>query len=150
MILWHDINCHDRILNWREFRQTVSKIPIDDCLQSIANAWARAPQVNHYLIPDNTAEWPDPWQLINDNIYCDLGVVLGMFYTITLLDRPDLDNVRLEIYKTDDGWTNLCSVDDGLYLLNWNPRSIVNITIVPMLGKPIFTYSKLDLADKLG
>lgn len=150
MILWHDINCHDRILNWREWRRSVSELSSHSCLASIADAWARAPQVNHYLTPDLVEEWPDPWHLINDNIYCDLSIALGMFYTIALLDKPELDNVRLEIFKTNSGWVNLCSIDSGLYLLNWSPRSIVNITTVPLPETPTFTYSKLDLASKLG
>lgn len=73
-----------------------------------------------------------------------------MFYTIALIDKPDLDNVRLEIYNTKEGWINLCSVQSGLYLLNWSPRTIVNTTTVPLPETPTFTYSKLDLASKLG
>jgi len=150
LILWHDINCHDRILNWREWRQSISNLSSQGCLKSVADAWARAPIVTHYLTPDIPEEWPDPWTLIHDNIYCDLGIALGMFYTIALLDRPELDNVRLEIYNTRNGWINLCSIDRGLYLLNWSPRSIVNTTTVSLPETPTFTYSKLDLASKLG
>jgi hypothetical protein len=149
LILWHDINCHDRILNWREWRQHIAKLSTDDCLKAIAEAWARAPQVNHYLSPDIPEDWPDPWQLINDNIYCDLSIALGMFYTVTLLERSDLDNVRLEIYQSNDGWINLCSINSGLCLLNWSPQAIVNTSTVPLPNRPTFNYSKLDLISKL-
>lgn len=149
MIFWHDINCHDRILNWRQWRHSIQDLSTADCLNQIAVTWARAPRINHYLTPDILQDWPNPWQLINDNIYCDLGIALGMFYTIALLDKAELDNVRLEIYKTKNDWINLCSIDQGLYLLNWHPQKIVNTSIVPDLEKPAFIYTKIDLANKL-
>lgn len=149
MILWHNINCHDRILNWREWRRSISTLPPEACVNAIADAWARAPQVNHYLSPDIPEDWPDPWQLINDNIYCDLAIALGMFYTVALLERKDLDNVRLDIHNIDDNWVNLCSIDSGFYVLNWSPHSVLNISTVPLKNHPTFTYSKLDLTSKL-
>lgn len=149
-MIWHDISCRDRILKWREWRNTLSTLTLDECLNEVATAWAKAPVVNHYLIPDDFNEWPDPWNLINDNIYCDLGIALGMFYTLSLCDNLNVrDNIRIEIYKSSDGWTNLCSVDDGLYMLNWAQRAVVNKSTIPNLGNPIFSYSKIDLTSKL-
>jgi hypothetical protein len=149
-LIWHDISCRDRILKWREWRNSLALLTLDECLKEVAVAWAKAPLVNHYLTPDDINEWPDPWQLINDNIYCDLSIALGMFYSITLCDNPHIsDNVRIEIYKSVDGWINLCSIDQGLYMLNWEPRSVVNISTLPNLGNSIFVYSKIDLVNKL-
>lgn len=149
-MLWHDISCRDRILKWREWRNSLVPLTLDECLKEVAINWAKAPLINHYLTPDDINEWPDPWQLINDNIYCDLSIALGMFYSLALCDNPHIsDNIRIEIYKTSDGWINLCSIDQGLYMLNWAPRSIVNISTLPNLGNPIFVYSKIDLVNKL-
>lgn len=149
-MLWHDISCRDRILKWREWRNSLVPLSLDECLKEVAITWAKAPLVNHYLTPDDINEWPDPWQLINDNIYCDLSIALGMFYSLALCDNPHIsDNIRIEVYKTSDGWINLCSIDGGLYMLNWTPQSIVNISTIPNLGNPIFVYSKIDLVNKL-
>ncbi len=149
-MIWHDINCRDRILKWREWRSNLSLLSLDDCLKEVAIAWAKAPVVNHYLTPDDITDWPDPWNLINDNIYCDLSIPLGMFYTLVLSDNPHIPNdVSIEIYKTNYGWINLCSLDNGLYMLNWEPRTIVNKSTIPNLGNPIFNYSKIDLQSKL-
>lgn len=149
-MLWHDISCRDRILKWREWRNSLVPLTLDECLKEVAINWAKAPLINHYLTPDDINEWPDPWQLINDNIYCDLSIALGMFYSIALCDNPHIsDNIRIEIYKTSDGWINLCSIDQGLYMLNWTPRSVVNISTLPNLGNSIFVYSKIDLVNKL-
>ena len=149
-MIWHDINCRDRILQWRSWRNSLTPLSLNECLAEVANAWAKAPIVNHYLVPDTTDDWPDPWTLINDNIYCDLGITLGMFYSLALCDNPHIeDNIRIEIYRSPEGWTNLCSVANGLYMLNWEPRSIVNISTIPNKGELVFAYSKIDLANKL-
>lgn len=149
-MLWHDISCRDRILKWREWRNSLEPLTLDECLKEVAVTWAKAPLVNHYLIPDDINEWPDPWQMINDNIYCDLGIALGMFYSLTLCNNPHIrDNIRIEIYKIDDGWINLCSIEDGLYMLNWMPNFVVNISTITNLKKPIFAYTKIDLTNKL-
>jgi hypothetical protein len=148
-LIWHDISCRDRILKWREWRTSLTPLSLDDCLQEVAITWAKAPVVNHYLIPDDIAEWPDPWNLINDNIYCDLGVTLGMFYTLSLCDNPYIENAHIEIFKTTNGWINLCSINQGLYMLNYNPGSVVNNSTLSNLGKPTFIYSKIDLVTKL-
>jgi hypothetical protein len=123
---------------------------LDNCLNEVATAWAKAPLVNHYLTPDDLNDLPDPWNLINDNIYCDLGIALGMVYTFSLCDNPHITNdVSLEIYQSNEGWINLCSVNSGLYMLNWAQRSVVNKSTIPNLGNPIFVYTKIDLASKL-
>ena len=107
-MIWRDISCRDRILKWRQWRNSLTPLTLDTCLTEVAVAWAKTPQVNHYLIPDDITDWPDPWNLINENIYCDLGVTLGIFYTLSLCDNPHVnDNIRIEIYKTSDGWINL-------------------------------------------
>lgn len=148
--MWHDISCRDRILKWREWRNGLKDLTLNECLKEVAAQWAKAPVVNHYLFPDNTDEWPDPWNLINDNIYCDLAITIGMFYTLALCDNPYIsDDISINIYKTEDGWVNLCSVDGGLYMLNWEPRSIVNISTISNLGDPFFVYTKIDLTNKL-
>ncbi len=150
-MIWHDINCRDRILKWREWRLTLADLPLEKCLEEVAITWAKAPVVNHYLIPDDITEWPDPWNLINDNIFCDLSIALGMFYSLLLCDNPyvNKDNLRIDIYQSTTGWINLCSIDQGLYMLNYSPRTVVNISTLPLIGNPCFTYSKVDLAKQL-
>lgn len=149
-MIWHDISCRDRILKWRQWRNSLTTLNLESCLKEISLTWAKAPLVNHYLIPDDIVDWPDPWNLINDNIYCDLSIALGMFYTLSLCDNPNItDNIRIEIYKSNNDWINLCSIDNGLYMLNYIPSSIVNKSTIPNLGNPIFSYSKIDLQTKL-
>jgi hypothetical protein len=44
--------------------------------------------------------WPDPWQLLSDDVYCEVARGLGILYTITLLDRADFDVCKFGFDQT--------------------------------------------------
>ena len=79
-----ELRPEDRISAWRQFRQNIQHLDRDDMLQEVAKLWAKAPIVNYYLEPDHTDQWPDPWMLITENMYCDIAISLGAFYTLFL------------------------------------------------------------------
>ena len=72
---------------------------------------------------DDQSTWPDPWQLLSDDIYCSLARGLGILYTITMLDRADLQDAVLAEVGSD----NLVLVDKSKYILNWDVNTVVNI-----------------------
>lgn len=149
--MWYDINCKDRILAWREWRQALDGMPFEDALATVARDWARVPLVNHYLAPDEMDKWPNPWELINEDYYCDLAVCLGMFYSLELsIHKPS--NMALNIYRDADAstWIHLCQIDNGKYVLNWKVGGIVNNSTLKNSARLVFQYKEIDLADKLG
>lgn len=113
----------DRLGSWNRLREAVQNLPIELALQNINEWWFDAPWKPYYLHWDDMRDWPDPWQLLNDNWYCDLARALGILYTISLLDREDLGDARLVL--TEDG-TNLVLVAKEKYILNWDRDTIVN------------------------
>jgi hypothetical protein len=92
-------------------------------LEDINSWWFAVPWRPYYLHWDDQLNWPDPWQLLSDNHYCDLARGLGILYTITLLDRADLGDAALVL--TDSG-DNLVQVSKSKYILNWDQDTIVN------------------------
>lgn len=95
---------------------------LEPSLHLVNDYWMASPWKPYYLHWDDQKTWPDPWQLISDNIYCDLARALGIVYTILLLERADMGLV--EIVETDQG--NLVLVQSGKYILNWHPGAILN------------------------
>lgn len=146
--MWYDNNCRDRILEWRRWRQRLDSMPWQECVCEVAKVWHLAPRVNHYLLPDLSADWPNPWELINENYYCDLAIALGMFYTLILTNHPENVDVKLQIYQGDSGFDHLCVVDGGKYYLNWSSGEIVNTPTLTNT-KLVYSYSKEDLLSKL-
>jgi len=113
----------DRLDSWNQLRNQCQHLPIESALDEINSWWFQAPWRPYYLHWDDQPTWPDPWQLLSDDVYCDLARALGILYTITLLDRADL--VPITLVLSEEG-TNLVLVAKEKYILNWNKDSIVN------------------------
>ena len=112
-----------RLESWNNLRDSCQNIPIEQALETINSWWFAVPWKPYYLHWDDQATWPDPWQLLSDNIYCDLARGLGILYTITLLDRADLTSATLVLTEQGD---NLVLVAKEKYILNWDGNTIVN------------------------
>jgi hypothetical protein len=113
----------NRLENWNLLRDQCQNLPIQTALEKINLWWFRAPWRPYYLHWDDQETWPDPWQLLSDNVYCDLARALGILYTISLLDRADMVDAKLVL--TEDG-SNLVQVAKEKYILNWSPDNVVN------------------------
>jgi hypothetical protein len=112
-----------RLGAWYQLRESTKTLASEQALNTINAWWFRAPWCPYYLHWDDQPKWPDPWQLLSDDVYCDLARGLGILYTITLLDRPDLASADLVLTESGD---NLVLVDKTKYILNWKPDSVVN------------------------
>jgi hypothetical protein len=113
----------DRLAAWADLRSRCQSLDLESALSTINAWWFTTPWQPYYLHWDDQPKWPDPWQLLSDNVYCDLARGLGIVYTISLLDRADMADA--ELILTEDG-TNLVQVAKEKYILNWNRDSIVN------------------------
>jgi hypothetical protein len=112
-----------RLSSWNLLRDQTQNLSIESALEEINSWWFRAPWRPYYLHWDDQPAWPDPWQLLSDDVYCDLARGLGILYTITLLDRADMADA--ELILTDKG-DNLVLLAKEKYILNWSPDSVVN------------------------
>jgi hypothetical protein len=112
-----------RLKNWYALRTECQTLPIETALRQINQWWFGCPWRPYYLHWDEQHNWPDPWQLLSDDVYCEVARALGILYTINLLDRADLPPARLVL--TDSGH-NLVLVANSKYILNWEKDTIVN------------------------
>lgn len=137
-------NYHDRLSAWIDLRSSCRHQPLDQALLAVQTWWLSTPWQPYYLHWDDRDRWPNPWELLSDNIFCDVARALGMLYTVTLLDRIDCQSV--ELISTDQD--NLVLVQGGKYVMNWQDGAIVNIA-----SKPITIHKTLEpviLARLLG
>jgi hypothetical protein len=124
--MWHN-DFANRLGAWAELRSQVQSMPLEQALQTINTWWYQAPWTGYYLHWDDMLTWPDPWQLLSDNIYCDVARGLGILYTLTLLDHKDLTSI--ELILTEDN-RNLVLINQEKYTLNWDTTIIVNTPLV--------------------
>lgn len=113
----------ERLDRWNILRESCQTLPADQALHTINNWWFQSPWKPYYLHWDDQQAWPDPWQLLSDNVYCELARGLGILYTISLLDRADMADAELVLTKDD---SNLVLVAKEKYILNWDADIIVN------------------------
>ena len=112
-----------RLGSWNLLRNRCQNLPVKSALDEINRWWFQTPWRPYYLHWDDQATWPDPWQLLSDDVYCDLARGLGIVYTITLLDRADMAPIDLVLTEAGD---NLVQVAKEKYILNWKNDSILN------------------------
>lgn len=116
-----------RLREWHCLKNKLVDVSIENKCVEVDKFWQQCPIVNHYLHPADTEDWPDPWILINDNVYCQYARALGMVYTLLLLDIQTIDLFD----AIDDNNENVCivSVNNAKYILNWYPNSVLNTKI---------------------
>ena len=142
--MWFNGRSEQRILDWRQFRQNLTSWPDD--LEKGAKTWAKAPLINH-LHQDHPEAWPEPWQLISDNLYCDIGVALGMFYTLYYSSYPHKESMRMVGYKLRSSHkeVNLVICEEEKYVLNYELGRVVNTPDFFRSESPAYNYTVQEL-----
>ena len=127
----------ERLESWKQLRDQVATADTESALVAINSWWFQTPWRAYHLHWDDQSTWPDPWQLLSDDIYCSLARGLGILYTITLLERADIDSAELILTKTGH---NLVLVDKSKYILNWDKSTVVNINPEAKIVKKLTQY----------
>ena len=133
----------ERLESWAILRQHCTDINTESALKEINQWWFQTPWTAYHLHWDDQADWPDPWQLLSDNLYCPLARGLGILYTIAMLDREDLQDVCMIEHLSD----NLVLVESGKYILNWDPDQVLNISLGR--SKPRRHVSQEEIKQKI-
>ena len=118
------LNYETRLKNWYKLREDlVNKDTKTKCIE-IDNWWQKAPLINHHLHPHDIGNWPDPWELLSENTYCEVARALGMCYTLLLLGITDIKMVLATNEMGDD--VVLVLVDNAKYVLNYWPNTVIS------------------------
>lgn len=124
-----DKKFEDRLRVWHDFRATLSNDP--DPVQSAIDFWNRAPETTRNIDPYDSVSWPSPWQMIEENAYCEYTRTLAVAYTLKLTDRfIDWQPVfKVGIDKSQSRLYYMCSINDSV--LGVDLEKSVHITQVP-------------------
>lgn len=134
----------DRLAGWSDLRLRCNSLPPANMLSAINSWWFDSPWIPYHLHWDDRDTWPDPWQLLDDNLYCGLARGLGILYTIAIVDRPEIQDAVLVETQND----NLVLVASGKYILNWDQDEIVNISLGAMHHHHRISQQELKLRIK--
>ena len=135
-----------RLRSWANLRESLTNTDIENICVVTDQYWQQSPIMNHYLHPVDINNWPDPWQLLDDNLYCPYARALGMIYTLVMLGISDIDLVEATDHNSVD--VVLVLVDRAKYILNYWPNTVVN----NKLGDFTITkkYNIIPIIQKIG
>jgi hypothetical protein len=136
-------NFSERLESWAQLRQQCQTLDPEPALIKINQWWFQTPWTAYHLHWDDQQDWPDPWQLLSDDQYCPVARGLGIMYTISMLDREDMQDAQMIEYQSD----NLVLVNKEKYILNWDPDQVVNISLGK--SKPRRQVSQEQIKQKI-
>lgn len=116
----------DRLSAWVGFRHSLTDS--NTALEDIAEFWGNIKTIpfNYAVDPYNHFSWPNPWDIIANNIYDELTLAIIIGYTIKLTEefkdskvevRTLVDSSRTRLY-------NLVHVND-IYVLNYERGMVI-------------------------
>jgi len=73
---------HVRFASWIKLREHLEKS--NDPLRDVSSYFLKLPRVKFYTDPYSSITWPTPWELIDENEYCEFNIILGICYTLQL------------------------------------------------------------------
>lgn len=123
------LKTEDRLRSWREFRYSIGDLNLEQALSRTVELWSNAPFTPYHLEINSPENWPDPWTLIEENVYCDIAKCLGIMYTILLTEHKKDLSVEFRWYQdVETGYEyNLSWLNDGKYIANLIDGDIINI-----------------------
>lgn len=112
-----------RLREWSDLRISLAGTSVLDKCIGTDNFWQKCPMSKHYLHPADISSWPDPWQLLDDNLYCPYARALGMIYTLLMLGISDIAMINATDGRGDD--VVLVIVNNEIVLNYW-PNTLLN------------------------
>jgi hypothetical protein len=132
---------------WKRFREELDLLSFDQAVLKVSEFWDRCPYIPFYLDYNQAQSWPDPWELINENIYCDLAKALGIVYTLHLTKHKSLLFPELRIYFDPNTryYYHIAYLCHGKYVLNLIEHEVVNKEHINQRLKLKYCYTAIDL-----
>jgi hypothetical protein len=135
------IDYETRLQNWHDLKEEVRNSDLKTKCVKIDHWWQQAPTVHHYLHIKDTQNWPDPWELLVENLYCNVAKALGMCYTLHLLGEK---NVRMVNASDKFGNDIILVVVNNDFFLNYWPNTVETNTVADFTLK-----SEIDISKQL-
>lgn len=140
-----------RLAHWKTFRNQLDVMSLPQALKATQQLWQTCPFTPFYLTVDQPSSWPNPWDLIIENYYCDLAKCLGIVYTLYLSNHKNMLDPEIRVYY--DTHTHyqyhIAYFADGKYVLNLIDNELVNKEQINQELKLKYRYTAADLRLEL-
>lgn len=132
-----------RLSAWHQFR-TLIECESNPVAQSV-HFWNKLPLASRNIDPYDQNTWPDPWEMIEENLYCEFTKLLAMAYTLqftnkfaesNLIFKIGVDNASSRLYYmllVDDQVIGI-DEDKSMYIMEQEPINL-QVQKIHVLGK---------------
>jgi len=100
----------DRLAIWSSFRDGLGQT--EDPIQAAIDFFNKAPLTSIAADPWDKKTWPTPWELIEENTYCEFVKILAICYTLQLSGCFSRSKFNIYIASNDQYRYYLLFVDD--------------------------------------
>ena len=85
--MFTEVAYEDRLASWKRFRDHLEEVsdPVEQVIKAYGTLYMHSLTVD----PWDILNWPTPWILLYENRYCNFTKILGIGYTLGLLQRFD-------------------------------------------------------------
>lgn len=113
-----------RLQNWHDLKEKIKNQDSKTKCIEVDKWWQQAPLVSRHLHILDTETWPNPWELLVENTYCEVARGLGMCYTLYMAGEKTVEFVEAADVSGND--VVIVLVDDAKYILNYWPDTVLN------------------------
>ena len=90
----------DRLEAWRSFRKTLETA--NDPIQDTISLYSQVKTGHFNADPYDQKTWLGPWELLEENSYCEFTRNLAICYTLQLTDRFSQEPFEIHIMRDDE------------------------------------------------
>tara|TARA_Y100000287_G_scaffold175051_1_gene164431 strand:- start:978 stop:1397 length:420 start_codon:yes stop_codon:yes gene_type:complete len=135
-------NYYQNIELWLGLRNQleVDKDPFD----SVFKFWNNVPTSKISIDPYDKERWPDPWEMIYENDYCEFKKILAICYTLQLTDRFSRSDfgIHITLDRDKSRYLYLLEVDNKTISIYNNIVGFMNAsTVTPVQYSELPQYS---------
>lgn len=112
-----------RIKLWRNFRLQLEQS--DNPFHDTIMFWNTVPTSTIAADPYDNNTWPNPWELLKENTYCEFTKILAIYYTLQLTERfsQSAFEIHIVLDKKESAIKYLLFVDNQI-IGYYNDKSI--------------------------
>lgn len=122
-------NFEKRLADWQDFRKALESD--DDPLRTVIAKYDNAPFTRIQADPWDKKTWPTPWEIIDQNLYCDFVKILAICYSLQLTTRFSGSSFEINIVQDKEKSLTKYTLNVDDYCIGYEDDNPILISELP-------------------